>query len=418
MTNLTRRSTLALCGSLRVPPFAISLICALTMLAIQSAQAQAFTVLHTFTGQDGANPSSGLTIGGAGTLYGTTQLGGTYQFGTVFKLVYKGSNWILNPVYEFTGTDDGAYPEAELVIGPNGALYGTAYGAGISQSGTVFELKPPLTVCKAILCYWNVTVLHSFFGPPDAALPEYAPLTFDQSGNIYGTTPQGGQYNTGAVFEVTPSGGGWTESVLHSFSDGNDGGYPYGGVILDAAGNLYGTTGLGGNCCGTIYELTPGSTWTENILYDFSEESSGAQPQSTLIRDQSGNFYGTAAFYGPSGGGTVFELSPSNGNWAFSVLASLNCFIPSGVAPDTLGNLYGVCEHGGAFGQGMVFELTNSDGTWTLHDLHDFMGSDGAQPNDSVALDSAGNLYGTTVFGGNMSDCHGTGCGTVWEIAP
>ena len=426
MSNPALDLRLPLRKGLRRTAFVLAIICSSTAIASKSAQAQTFALLHVFTGHDGAYPFGGLTLSGTGTLYGTTQSGG--GAGNVFKLAHRGSSWVLTPLYVFTGGADGEGPESGLVIGPNGAFYSTTYGGGLLPIGfgTVFELTPSATVCKSVLCYWNETVLYAFMGTPDAGLPEYANLIFDQAGNIYGTTPQSGARNDGTVFELTPSGGGWTERVIYNFTDGSDGGFPYGGVIQDAAGNLYGTAEGGGdangcfNGCGTVYKLTPasGGSWTQSVLFTFSGSSTGGQPQSTLIMDRSGNLYGTTTFYGPDGGGTVFELTPSNGAWVFSLIASFNCFIPTGVVMDSTGSLYGVCYAGGAFGDGWVFKLAHDNGTWTVSDLHDFSGTDGAHPYAPVTLDASGNIYGTTSSGGNLSDCHGPGCGVVWEITP
>jgi uncharacterized repeat protein (TIGR03803 family) len=427
MSNRALDFRLPLRKSLRRTVLVLAIICSSAAVVSKSAQAQTFTLLHVFTGRDGAYPFGALTLSGTATLYGTTQLGG--GAGNVFKLAHRGSGWVLTPLYVFTGGADGEGPESGLVMGPNGAFYSTTYGGGLSPFGfgTVFKLTPSATVCKSVLCYWNESVLYAFMGTPDAGLPEYANLVFDQAGNIYGTTPQSGVDNAGTVFELTPSGGGWTERVIYNFTDGSDGGYPYGGVIRDAAGNLYGTAlgGGRGGCygvytCGTVYELTPaGGTWTQSVLFAFSGSTTGGQPQSTLVMDRSGNLYGTTTFYGPDGGGTVFELTPSNGVWVFSLIASFNCFIPVGVTMDSTGNLYGVCAHGGAFSDGWVFKLTNSRGTWAVTDLHDFSGTDGAVPYAPVSLDASGNVYGTTAEGGAIGSCYNNlGCGVVWKIAP
>ena len=393
-----------------------------------SAHAQTFTLLHVFAGEDGAYPFGGLTLDGAGNLYGTTQ-GGVRgnDYGNAFKLAHKGSGWVLAPLYYFTGGADGGEPESGLVIGPNGAFYSTTYGGGVSPYGvgTVFELTPPPTVCKSVLCYWNERVLYPFMGVPDAGLPGYADLIFDQAGNIYGTTAEQGANNKGAVYELSPSGEGWTERVIYSFTDGSDGGFPYGGVIQDVSGNLYGTAQGGGSddcpfTCGTVYQLTSaGNSWTQSVIFSFTGSTTGGQPQSTLLMDPAGNLYGTTTYYGPDGGGTVFELTPSNGGWSFSLIASFNCFVPVGVTMDSAGNLYGVCGGGGAYGDGWVFKLTHSNGTWLVHDLHDFSGSDGATPYAPVTLDARGNIYGTTIAGGAVGTCYNNqGCGVVWEITP
>src|SRR5208337_475040 len=193
--------------------------------------------------------------------------------GTVFGLSKKGSNWILNPLYTFAGGNDGAVPYARVIFGPDGSLYGTTYnGGGGGDSGTVFNLKPYPTACKTALCGWQETVLYRFSGGSDGANPGGGDLIFDQAGNLYGTTVNGGAYGAGTVFELMPFQGGWTESVLHSFS-GTDGAFPSAGLIFDKNGNLYSTTVGGGSTpygCGTVFKLTAsGSGWRENVLYNF-----------------------------------------------------------------------------------------------------------------------------------------------------
>lgn len=423
MTNSTRRSTLALCDS---TTFAMSLICALTMLAMQSAQAQTYHLLHNFTdGSDGANPNAGVTVGGTGTLYGTTAIGGTSGHGTVYKLVQKGSGWTLDPLYEFTGGSDGDTPLAGLAIGRNGAFYGTTSAGGSSGGGTVFEVRPPGTACKSAICYWNETVIHSFAGSPnDGSDPDFGNLVFDTDGNLYGTTFNGGANAFGTAYELTPeSGDNWTETILYSFTNGADGGNPFSGVILDSSGNLYGNNSSAGALFeGVVYQLMPaGPPWTENTLANFSGGSTGSPPLSTLIMDGSRNLYGTGEGLGPEGGGTVYEVSPSNGSWIFSLAYAFglnpSCFPSAGVTLGPDGNLYGVCAKGGANNDGWVFEmLTTCNQTCSPRDLYDFTGPKPCLALGSVTFDSNGNLYGTCYGGGNPGCVSNAGCGSVWEL--
>lgn len=405
---------------------ALAMLLALTITATPTALAQSFTVIHNFTGGgDGDRPRAGLTKDAAGNLYGTTRDGGQHGYGTVIKLAHKGSGWLLNPRYSFAGGDDGAYLDARVIIGPDGSLYGTTYvgggsGCGGGGCGTVFKLTPPTTACKSALCPWTETVLYRFAGAPDdGQSPGFCDLVFDQAGNIYGTTQGGGLYNWGTVFKLKPSNGGWVESVLYSFTSGADGGSPTaGGVVFDNAGNLYGTAFLGGAYnTGVVYELSPaGSGWIEKVLYDFQSGNDGGNPIGGLIFDPSGNLYGTTVYGGSGGGGTIFEMTPSNGNWIYTVLYS---FISGTSGPesnltmDAAGNLYGTTFADGTHGFGNVFKLVLFNGGWTYTDLYDFTGSsDGANPESAVLFDANGNLYGTAEYGGMY------GSGVVFEITP
>ena len=287
-------------------------------------------VLHSFNGTDGWSPEAGLIFDAAGNLYGTTEYGGTggncgaYGCGTVFELTPNGSGgWTETVLYSFcpqTGCTDGANPAAGLIFDAAGNLYGTTEYAGAYNSGTVFELTPNGSGG------WTETVLYSFCSQANCT-DGYGPLAgliFDASGNLYGTTRDGGAYGYGTVFELTPTGGGaWTERVLHGFGKGTDGAGPsyYGKLIFDAAGNLYGMTLSGGAYgFGTAFELTPtaGGGWTEQVLYSFNNNGAdGISPFAGLTFDAAGNLYGTTwegGIYSCGGAGsacgTVFELSP------------------------------------------------------------------------------------------------------------
>ncbi len=265
----------------------LGVLVGLTMMRPEAARAQTFSVLHEFTESDGANPTAGLTIAGAGTFYGTTGLGGTQGGGVAFKLAQRGSGWILTPLYEFDPNMN-YQPAAGLTIGRGGILYGSNTDNG--RGGSVYELQPPSSACKAALCYWSESVLYNVNGA-DGFPPSSGNLIFDQAGNIYGTMNGGYNGSPGTAYEVSQSGGQWSASVLHTFIGGaNDGWAPQSSLILDAAGNLYGTTAFGGadqSCdidgiagCGTIFELTPsGGNWTETILYNFLQ---AAGPGRTL----------------------------------------------------------------------------------------------------------------------------------------
>ena len=381
----------------------------MTILFAGGTQAAAAdNVLHSFNndGTDGHAPYAGLIFDAAGNLYGTTYEGGTLGYGTVFELTPAGGGtWTEKVLYTFSNTD-GANPYAGLIFDTAGNLYGTTLQGGTHGFGTVFELTP------AAGGTWTEKVLHDFNNDGTDAADPKAGLIFDAAGNLYGTAVEGGAHRGGAVFELTPAGGGaWTEKVLYSFVAG---GGPYGGVIFDGAGNLYGTTSGGGTSnAGTVFELTPagGGSWTEQDLLDFNG-TNGAYPWAGLIFDAAGNLYGTTTQGGTYNAGTAFELMPAGGGtWTEKVLHSFGngtdgSSPQAGLIRDAAGNLYGTAFAGGSYGGGTVFRL-NAQGEVLLQN---FSGADGLDPNAGLIFDATGNLYGTTVFGGASNE------GAVFEI--
>jgi uncharacterized repeat protein (TIGR03803 family) len=320
---------------------------------------------------------------------------------------------------------DGANPYASLISDHAGNLYGTTYAGGAYGYGAVFELRPKSGGG------WAERVLHSFNNNGTDGFQPYSGLMFDTSGNLYGTTYEGGANSVGTAFELAPKGGGvWMEAVLYSFNDNfKDGYFPYAGLILDAEGNLYSTTVAGsgsGTCgvgigCGAVFELTPsaGGSWTET-LFGFNEPN-GGDPYASLILDAAGNLYGTTSDGGPDNAGTAFELTrEAGGGWTETVLHNFGTNENDGVAPhadlifDASGNLYGTTYAGGGLdGYGTVFELAPSaGGGWTETVLHAFEddGTDGLNPYAGVILGTHGKLYGTTSAGG----AHGYGA--VFEL--
>ncbi len=429
----------------RIFPAKFCFIATVTLLLLMFnggfASAQNFTVLHEFTGGvDGSNPYSSLTIDRVGNLYGVAPFGGHQACesesgvgcGTAFKLAHRGDGWILSTLYQFSGGSDGSNPVGTPAIASDGTIYGTTDGGGNSNCrdsfgagcGTVFHLRPKPTVCSLSSCPWTNTVLYTFTGTPDGNDP-YFGVVLDGAGNIYGTTYAGGASRLGVAYELTHSGSGWSESTIHTFAGGNDGANPTGTPVFDDSGNLYGATASGGGCggtgCGSIFQLVPtGAGWTENILYNFS--GSFGAPLAGLIFDGHGNFYGSASI--PN---SVFELSLSNGQWTATQLFSdesvgLQSF-RSTLARDAAGNLYGTSAFGGlsecsGYGCGFVYELTPTAGGWVFTQLYSFTGgNDGAMPIGGVTVDSNGNIYGTTYSGGT-NVCGSQGCGVVWEITP
>lgn len=420
-----------------------------------AAQAQTFTVLHTFLGersQDGAAPMRGVVMDRAGNLYGTTFEGGLHGeagdlcftfdddggCGTVFKLSKHGSSWLYSQLYKFQAAPDGNFPNG-IVIGPDSALYGTTYGGGFASGqlcdnffngcGIAFRLQPQPTVCPSLSCPWIETVLHTFTGMNgDGAIPTNGDLLFDHAGNVYGTAYMGGAGNWGIAYELTPSQGGWTENVFYTFDPSQQNlANPTSGLIMDQAGNFYGSTeyNINGTPNGAVYELVHSqSGWTANALQVFQCTGglNGCFPDAPIF-DPSGNLI----FATPQSGfhhlGTVDKLVASDG-WSLDLLYTFQ--VGQGETIDRLtidaaGNLYGVASNC-ATGYGCIYKLTPSESGYTFNDLYDFTGrADGQNPSGEVTIDANGNLYGTAQAAGNMSRCLGegvNGCGTVWEFTP
>jgi uncharacterized repeat protein (TIGR03803 family) len=385
-------------------------------LFVASSSAVTEHVLHGFsTGKGGANPYAGLIFDKSGNLYGTALLGGTHDYGAVFELTPKsGGGWTEKILHNFEGAD-GYYPQAGVIMDASGNLYGTTVAGGAHGVGTVYELLP--TGGR-----WTEKVVHSFTDNGKDGYQPYAGLTFDAAGNLYGTTYFGGTHGYGTVFELSPKTGRWTETILYSFKgDGKDGYDVYSGIVFDKSGNLYGTTyGGGAYGYGTVYELSSkaGGDWTEKVLHSFNDNGTdGYNPYAGLIIDASGNLYGTTLWGTAAGNsaGTVFEMSPEKGGgWSESIL---NTFVDTdGWAPygglifDSAGNLYGTTTYGGVDNGGTVFELTLKEGQWTKQVLYSFDGYTG--PYGGLILDRAGNLYGTTFQSWTYE------YGTVFEFTP
>jgi uncharacterized repeat protein (TIGR03803 family) len=256
---------------------ALAIVFALAAVLTPSARSQTFQVLHTFSGGDGQLPYAGLTIDAAGRLYGTTCGNFTSRYGTVFKLTPSGSSWVLTTLYTFSGGSDGACPESRVIFGPEGRLYGTTTGGGSTCQicGTVFSLRPPLIACKTALCPWTETVLYAFSGY--SGIEPMGDLNFDGAGNLYGTAYEGGSGGRGGIYELTPTGGGWTENDVFNFPQYGALGNPSAGVMFDKAGNLYGTAY--GNY-GGVFELMPSQGgWVYNELYTLHGGIEGSNPR-------------------------------------------------------------------------------------------------------------------------------------------
>lgn len=285
-------------------------------------------LLHSFgaTSSDGAVPDSGLILDGHGNLYGVTPVGGSFGFGTVFELSPgTGGSWTEKVLWNFGSTSgDGSDPEGGLVFDASGNLYGTTETGGTNAAGIVYKLT------QSPNGSWAETVLYTFGATSTDGTYPTGSLTFDVSGNLYGATRAGGDSNGGTVFELSPAANGsWAENILHNFGSLNDGVRPLGGLIFDAAGNLYGLTQVGGayavdDVGGTVFQLTPvsGGGWTENVLHSFKPfTTDGFVPWAGLIFDASGNLYGTTSQGGTNLGGIAFEISLTLTSPSFSLPA-------------------------------------------------------------------------------------------------
>jgi uncharacterized repeat protein (TIGR03803 family) len=392
------------------------------ILVSASVAAPQYRVLYAFTGgSDGGGVFAGVVFDKNGRLYGTTIGGGAYRYGTVFKLKRQpDGQWAEKVLHNFNNDPDGQQPVSGLIFDAAGHLYGTATLGGAQHGGTLFEMMPGPGG-------WTFNVAYTFCSQPscsDGSGPQGG-LALDAAGNLYGTA-----FN---VFELTSEAGGWTESVLYNFCskpDCIDGYIPYAGLTLDTKGNLFGTTNRGGTYkVGTVFKLRhmPDGTWKERVLHSFfSFPTDGQIPGvGQLVFDSSGNLYGTTVQGGSHGCGavgcgTVFKLTPQpNGHWKEAILHNFrpgkSGYGPgAGVVFDRAGNLYGTTLYGGTECDcGVVYKLASKpDGTWTYTVLHRFTGHDGAQPGANLILDDQNRLYGTAITGGPG------GYGVVFQITP
>ena len=373
-------------------------------------------VLYSFTGgADGGDPATSLTFTGIGNLNGTTVVGGGYACGTVFALSSQHGSWQESVLYNFTCYADGKNPYGGVTLGPRGKFYGTTVSGGSGGScgstgcGVVFKWSAK-----------SEKVLHSFTGGNDGFGPGSA-VVFEFPDKLFGTTPDGGKYGAGVVYELTLHGKSWRERVIHAFTGGKDGGTgSLGSLLLDSSGNLYGVTETGGKYgAGTVYKMSPAAKkkWKLTTLYAFKGTPDAASPYGGLIADTSGDLYGTTYYGGAYGQGAVFELRARNhGKYRERVLYSFTGSSDGGSPTSTLllsgTTLYGTASAGGgSCGCGTVFGVDSIHGGENV--LHTFAGgTDGAYPYYGVTADSSGNLYGTTAAGGNANQ------GVVYEVTP
>jgi uncharacterized repeat protein (TIGR03803 family) len=393
----------------------LGLIVAAALILVSGVSAQTEQTLYSFSGYaDGGNPLSSLVIDAVGNLYGTTFVGGAQGAGAVFELSPNTSGgWTQSVLYSFTGGADGANPYlADVIFDKAGNLYGTTVGGGDHNLGVVFELTPTGNG-------WSESVLYSFAGGVDGANP-YSGLLFDPKGDLYGTTYSGGAHGDGTVYELKHENSGeWKEKVIHTF-DGKSGLAPVGGLVFDRRGDLFGTTQGGGtNGAGVVFGLqyVGGDKWTAIVLHNFTGGTDGGYPYAErLILDGAGNLYGTTQGGGISNYGVAFRLSLTKG-WKEQVLHEFNGLVESnpnsGLIMDSNGNLYGTCANGdGVTTVGSVFRLTpGAGGKYVETDLHMFTRGDGEFPESALLRDKSGNLYGTTLMGGSGN------MGVVFELS-
>lgn len=379
-------------------------------IQIQLAQAQTFTILHEFTGypDDGAFPS-GVILSPDGTLYGTTFIGGNVRSanqcldgcGALFKITTDGIETVL---HNFGA--GGALPGDGVIRDAVGNLYGTTSDGGAAKRGTVYEFSSD----------GSYVTLHSFNSSSDGYAPETGVIR-DSAGNLYGTTSRGGARHGltegGTIYKLTP---GNVVQVLYRFHSSR-GVIPFSSLIRDAAGNFYGITRDGGdpNCtsgsgrgCGVVYKLSPSGKQT--VLHAFSGAPDGASPYGRLVRDLEGNIYGVTFEGGSFNQGAIYKIDPSGNETVFYSFSGPDGAYPtSGLLLDGSGNFYGNTRGGGEFTYGAIFKLDTS-GQETV--LHSFNGFDGLYPNSELAMDKAGNLYGTTEAGGTAEG------GIVFKLTP
>jgi len=327
------------------------------------------TVLYSFTsGADGGQAYGGVTLDAQGNLYGTTVTGGTGGAceggcGVAYKLTDNGGTWTETVIHNFTGGNDGSGPGAGLTLDPNGNLYGMTPTGGAYGVGTIYQLHPRQNGS------WRFNLVHAFTGGDDGSSGSKGRMIFDDRGHLYGAATVGGANGAGTVFEVRRTRTGWALKTLYSFKGTPDAGFPYGGLLFDGSGNLYGTTYYdGANDLGSVYQLSrrPGGTWRERVLYSFKGGSDGSNSISNLLFDSNGNLYGTTSEGGALGCscGTIFKMTPGDhGSWTESVAYAFTGtpdgrYSYNGMVADSAGNFFGSTVRGGADDEGSIYQFT------------------------------------------------------------
>jgi uncharacterized repeat protein (TIGR03803 family) len=408
------------------------LICLSAALLATDPAVAGERLLYSFSGGvDGAQPTGGVIADASGALYGVTASGGAAQLGTVFKLTPPAAGqtqWSERVLHAFQGLDrgDGDEPQTTLLMDNAGALYGTTFFGGTANNGTFFKLTPP----AGGSAQWTESILYSFCPKLDACADGQMPvgMTSGRNGAFYGVTEFGGPFRGGAVVELTPPAPGkaaWTETVLVGLPHGSQ---PRAGVIMDAAGALYGTTSFGGAFNrGSVFKAMPpaeGKTgWTAETIWSFGQTpSDGHTPQAAVTIGPDGALYGTTTLGGSNNAGVVFRLVPPGPRQAawheavlhrFTDLEGTNAL--AGVVFDSKGALYGTLAAGGPADQGSVFKLVRTAGSPTWHEqtLHAFRTkADAIEPVDRVLIRPSGAVIGTADQGGKF------GQGAVYRIGP
>jgi uncharacterized repeat protein (TIGR03803 family) len=323
------------------------------------------TLLYSFTGgADGGEPYKGVTLDRDGNLYGTAVTGGSGSCeggcGVIYKLINRKGTWTQKVIHAFTGGDDGSGPGSRVTVDRAGNVYGMTPTGGAFGLGTIYHIRPPSSVASSF------NVIHAFTGGADGSSGSAGRMIL-HDGHLYGAATTGGSNGSGVVFELTlrPL-GGWDFRTIYTFQGQPDGSFPYGALLFDGSGNVYGTTYYGGaNGIGAVYKLSPQPVgeWTEEVIYSFQEGTDGNSPISNLVFDKAGNLYGTTS-EGGLGSGAIFKLSPGGaGNWTETIVHAFagppdGGFSYNGMVVDVLGNFYGATVHGGENDDGCVYKFT------------------------------------------------------------
>jgi uncharacterized repeat protein (TIGR03803 family) len=373
----------------------LSALALLATLQPQESRAETFRVLHSFAGGTGAaDPRDSVALDGAGNLYGTSEFGGVFHQGTVYKVDPTGTETVL---HSFAGgPSDGANPWGAVTLDRGGNIYGSTYVGGRFEYGVIYKLAPD----------GSETILHDFGGlTRNDGGACFARLLRDRAGNLYGPALEGGSRGWGEIFRLDGIG---NITALHSFTGGADGGEPRGELAHDRAGNLYGTAEFGGAFdFGTVYKIDATGSFT--VLHSFNEQD-GSLPYGGVVLDRAGNLYGTTIVGGSFSQGVVFKLTPAGAYTILHTFRSTDGAQPlASLLRDAAGNIYGSTTLGGTFGDGVIFKL-DAAGNYSV--LHNFNGEDGEEPAGALVRDRAGNLYGTTYEGGAFD------AGVIFVLTP